>query len=204
MASSAIPIFFPAIRIGERYYADGCLRSVTPLSPAIHLGADRIVAIGIRSPGAEEEHVESQEGVDAYPSIAETAGLFLNAIFVEGLEADIERLDRINRTLDLIPHSAIGATQLRKVPLYVLRPSCDLGSLAEETLTHLPLLLEHLFRGLGVSGKSGGDLLSYLAFECSYTSKLLMLGYRDAMADAESLVDFIAPKSEEMPRSTHA
>lgn len=194
MASSAIPIFFPAIRIGERYYADGCLRSTTPLSPAIHLGADRILAVGVRCPGTHDRAVESVDGTDAYPSVADTAGLFLNALFVESLETDIERLERINRTLKHLPVPGLGrsATPLRTIPLFVLRPSSDLGALAADTLTTLPVFIQYLFRGLGVSGKSGLDLLSYLAFDSAYTSKLLALGYADAMAQAGALVDFIA------------
>jgi NTE family protein len=203
MASSAIPIFFPAIRIGERYYADGCLRSMAPLSPAIHLGADRVLAIGIRSPGIRERPVDSADGADAYPSLADTAGLFLNALFVESLETDIERLERINRTLEHVPGSTVGADgeSLRNIPLFVLRPSADLGALARDTLARLPVFVQYLFRGLGVSGKSGLDLLSYLAFDSAYTSKLLALGYADAMAQASALVDFIAPAGD-VPRAT--
>jgi NTE family protein len=198
MASSAIPIFFPAIRVGDRYYADGCLRSVTPLSPAVHLGAERILAIGIRQPGPQNGKYARPLRIDAYPSIADTAGLLLNAIFVEALEADIERLERINQTLSLVPERAIDGhvTPLRSIPLYVLRPSRDLGSLARDTLTKLPSMIQYLFRGLGVSDRTGWDLLSYLAFDCTYTSKLLALGYADAMAEADALVDFIAPQAE--------
>jgi NTE family protein len=202
MASSAIPIFFPAIRVGERYYADGCLRSVTPLSPAIHLGADRILAIGIRGPGTTDRRVESADGADAYPSLADTAGLFLNALFVESLETDVERIERINRTVRHLPESNVGAnvTSLRNIPLFVLRPSSDLGALAKDTLARLPVFIQHLFRGLGVSSRSGLDLLSYLAFDSAYTSKLLALGYGDAMAHANALVDFIAPPGD-VPRA---
>jgi NTE family protein len=199
MASSAIPIFFPAIRIGERYYADGCLRSTTPLSPAIHLGADRILAIGIRSARVPDGPAESAEGADAYPSLADTAGLFLNALFVESLETDIERIERINRTLKHVAGSTVGGngTLLRSIPLFVLQPSSDLGALAKDTLARLPVFIQYLFRGLGVTGRSGLDLLSYLAFDSAYTSKLLALGYADAMAQATALVDFIAPPGNE-------
>jgi NTE family protein len=198
MASSAIPIFFPAIRVGDRYYADGCLRSVTPLSPAVHLGADRIFAIGIRRAGVQNRGQESFSGMDRYPSIADTAGLLLNAIFVEALEADIERLERINQTLALVPEPVTGGqtTPLRSIPLFVLRPSCDLGLLAKETLRKLPTLIQYLFRGLGVSTRTGWDLLSYLAFDWTYTAKLVKLGYADAMARADAIRDFIAPSND--------
>lgn len=189
MASSAIPLFFPAVRVDGTYYADGCLRSMTPLSPAIHLGADRILAIGIRWPGAEQ-----RQATDAYPTVADTAGLILNAVFVEALEMDIERHERINRTLALVPDPA-PISELRQIPLFVLRPSEDLGRLAKDTLSSLPLLVQYLFRGLGISGESGWDLLSYLAFDSTYTSKLLDLGYTDAMAQGDALLKFIGQRT---------
>ena len=190
MASSAIPIFFPAVRVGNSYYADGCLRSTTPLSPAIHLGADRILAIGTRCP---VEEARERPGKGVYPSVADTAGLVLNAVFVEALEADVERLERINETLNGLPKDALDAVpaHLRSIPLFVLRPSKDLGAMAKDTLRSLPLMVRYLFRGLGVSGRSGWDLLSYLAFDATYTSKLLALGYSDAMRRGDALLDFL-------------
>jgi NTE family protein len=190
MASAAIPIFFPAVRVGDGYYADGCLRSTSPLSPAIHLGADRILAIGTRCPAAAARERPKES---AYPSIADTAGLVLNAVFVEALEADVERLERINQSLSLLPHGArdAAAMQLRSVPLFVLRPSEDLGAMAKDVLRDLPVMIQYLFRGLGVSGQSGWDLLSYLAFDQAYTSRLLALGYADAMRHAEELIAFL-------------
>jgi NTE family protein len=124
----------------------------------------------------------------------------LNAVFAEALEMDIERLERINRTLSLIPESVRcgGLTEpgghtadLRTIPLFVLRPSCDLGDLAKDTLKSFPPMLQYLFRGLGISSRTGFDLLSYLAFDFTYTSKLLDLGYRDAMAVRHALLEFV-------------
>jgi NTE family protein len=200
MASSAIPIFFPAIRIGERYYADGCLRSVTPLSPAIHLGADKILTIGVRGLRTESTGSESLDGVDAYPTTADTAGLFLNAVFAEALETDIERLQRVNNTVRLLQQSVAGrqGTALREIPLLVLRPSCDLGALAQDTLQRLPVFVQYLFRGLGVAGKSGCDLLSYLAFDSAYASRLLALGHADAMARADALIEFLTSSKQDV------
>jgi NTE family protein len=199
MASSAIPIFFPAIRIGERYYADGCLRSVTPLSPAIHLGADRILAIAVRGSRTESTGTESRNGLDAYPSTADTAGLFLNAVFAEALETDVERLERVNKTVKLLQQSAgtQRGTPLREIPLFVLRPSRDLGALAQDALQRLPSLVQYLFRGLGVSGTSGCDLLSYLAFDSAYASKLLALGHSDAIAEADALAAFVTASTQD-------
>jgi NTE family protein len=195
MASSSIPIFFPAIRIGAKYYADGCVRLTTPLSPAIHLGADRILAIGVRSPAVPDTHTASPTGpTESYPTVAETAGMLLNALFLEALESDIERFERINRTMRLVPRSAVERHPhaLRRIPLLVLRPSRDLGAMAGPTIRRLPYVVQHLFRGLGVTDVTGADLLSYLAFDAQYTGELLTLGYSDTIARKEEIVDFLA------------
>ena len=135
---------------------------------------------------------------DAYPATADTAGLLLNALFLEALESDVERLERINRTVDLIPSVAIAkrATPLRRIPILVLQPSRDLGELVMQTLDRLPYLLRHLFRGLGVTGKSGWDLLSYVAFDAEYTARLLSLGYADVKARAGEIASFLGISDE--------
>jgi NTE family protein len=196
MASSSIPIFFPAIQIGGHYYADGCVRLTTPLSPAIHLGADRILAIGVRRPGPQDgAEVSGPPDDDEYPTMAETAGLLLNALFLEALESDVERFERINRTMSLVPETtrASDAGFLRSIPLYLLRPSRDLGELATGAIDRLPYVVQHLFRGLGVTDRTGADLLSYFAFDADYASKLLALGYSDVLARRDDLIAFLAP-----------
>ncbi|HVW24602.1 MAG TPA: patatin-like phospholipase family protein [Polyangiaceae bacterium] len=193
MASSAIPIFFPAIRIGGKYFADGCVRLTTPLSPAIHLGAERILAIGVRSPECPDRKEAAPSGGDEpYPTVAETAGLLLNALFLEALESDVERFERINHTVTLVPAAVMDqeALPLRPIPLLVLRPSCELGALAVGALEQLPHIVQHLFRGLGATAQTGADLLSYLAFDGEYTSKLLALGYSDTLARKDELLEF--------------
>lgn len=206
MASSSIPFFFPAVAIDGTYYADGCIRSTSPLSPAIHMGADRILAIGVRHPRPPTSPATSPPAhADAYPATADTAGLLLNALFLEALESDVERLERINRTVELIPSAAIAkkTTPLRRVPIFVLQPSRDLGELVMQTLDRLPYLLRHLFRGLGVTSKSGSDLLSYVAFDAEYTSRLLALGYSDVKARGEEIAAFLRTP-EDAPRSSRS
>jgi NTE family protein len=206
MASSSIPLFFPAVAIDGTYYADGCIRSNSPLSPAIHMGADRILAIGVRHARAPTPATSSPPPhADAYPATADTAGLLLNALFLEALESDVERLERINRTVELIPSAAIAkkTMPLRRVPILVLQPSRDLGELVMQTLDRLPYLLRHLFRGLGVTGKSGSDLLSYVAFDAEYTSRLLSLGYSDVKARGEEITAFLR-MPDEQPRSSRS
>jgi NTE family protein len=196
MASSSIPIFFPATQIGGKYYADGCVRLTTPLSPAIHMGADRILAIGVRHEGMLDPGAAAPSGAaESYPTVAETAGMLLNALFLEALESDVERFERINHTMSLVPPSAIKAepSPLRAIPLLVLRPSHDLGLLAAGAIERLPLVIQHLFRGLGVTRRTGADLLSYLAFDAEYTSQLLARGYRDVMARKDEIRGFLMP-----------
>ena len=133
MASSAIPVFFPAVPIGGKYYADGCVRLTTPLGPAVHLGADRILAIGVRWAKPPDPDSKLPSGADdPYPTMAETAGMLMNAVFLEALEGDIERFERINRTVSLLPRAAIEheRSPLRSIPLLVLRPSRNLALLA--------------------------------------------------------------------------
>ncbi len=194
MASSAIPFFFPAVSIDGTYHADGCIRSNSPLSPAIHMGADRILAIGVRYPRPPDPPPTSAPvPADPYPATADTAGLLLNALFLEALESDVERMERINKTLELLPSAVIAkkATPLRRIPILVLRPSMDLCDLVLQTLDRMPYLLRHLFRGLGVTGKSGCDLLSYVAFDAEYTSRLLSLGYSDVKARSAEIAAFL-------------
>jgi NTE family protein len=195
MASAAIPVFFPAVRLDKAYYGDGCVRMTTPLSPAIHMGADRVLAIGVRHERSVERVADlNSSSSDRYPYLAEVAGVLLNATFLDALDSDVERMERINQTLSLIPKGARGsnASKLRHVPVMVLKPSQDLGVLVAKTMSEFPLALRHFLRGLGTSTDSGLDLLSYLAFDSAYTSRLVELGYEDAMASKDALLSFMA------------
>lgn len=198
LASAALPIFFPPVNVDGRYFGDGCIRLRAPLSTAIHLGADRILAIGIRYAPSATEVVRETRGPEPTSllaqrlTLAEIGGVLLNALLLDGLEVDIERLERINRTLALIPASDRGAQPLRTMPLTVLRPSSDLGKLASELLHRVPLPVRHLLKGLGATDHVGWDLLSYLFFDRAYTSKLLQLGYEDTMVERERVQRFLA------------
>lgn len=193
LASSAIPVFFPAVEVDGHWYADGSIRLSTPVSPAIRLGADRIIAIAVRQADLGEPNLEPHDP-RVYPTAAETIGVLLNALFLEALESDIERTRRINHTLSLIPPPVLAqnVTQLRPIDVLVLRPSRDPSSLVVRTLEHIPSGVRYLFRGLGASETAGWDLLSYLEFDESYTTRLLMLGYEDTMARADEIRAFLA------------
>jgi NTE family protein len=199
MASSAIPMFFPPVQIDGAWYGDGCVRLSDPLSPAVHLGAERLVAIGIRYARTPEETDALNRTVakrNKAPTVSEISGVMLNAIFLDALDADAERLERINAMLSLVPQDVHLRMRhpLRRIPLLVLRPSRDLGSLAIEQYRSFPRALRHLLRGIGATGDSGWDLVSYLAFEPAYIERLMDLGYEDTLARKDEVDAFFATR----------
>jgi len=190
LASTAMPVFFPPVEICGRWYADGSLGLTTPLSPAIHMGARRIIAIAVRSAST----APWPKVTGRHPCPADTAGLLLNTVFADALGPDVERALRINQTLRLVPDSAIETqlTALRLLDVLVLRPSVDPATLVLHTLSRLPRGLRHLFRGLGASDDAGWDLLSYLGFDGAYTARLVELGYEDTTARATEIRAFLS------------
>jgi NTE family protein len=193
LASAAIPIFFQPVRLYESYYGDGCVRMTTPLSPAIHLGADRILAIGIRHQRPEDMTLElNQHGMMSQISLVDIAGVMLNAAFLDALDADIERMRRINITVSLLSEKARDQHpyKLRRIPLLALRPSQDLGTLASEQFERFPGMLRYLLKGIGASTAKGWDVLSYLAFDEAYTQRLIELGQADALAQHDEIEQF--------------
>lgn len=194
MASSAIPLFFPPELIGQSWYGDGCLRQTTPLSPAIHLGAEKIITIGIRAPHTVERQQELAFAANRNPSIGQISGVLMNAVFLDAMEADVERLSRINQTLYYLDpqkrEDHFG--HLRSIPILMLRPSQDLGAMTAQLGKKLPPMLLYLLKGIGVTGDEGLDLLSYLAFDKSYSLPLMDLGRRDTLAREEEIKRFLA------------
>ncbi len=193
MASAAIPIFFPPVLLDNSYYGDGNIRLASPLSPAIHLGAEKLFAIGIRNKRTTNylHQVNRLRIENVY--IADIVGLLLNAIFMDSLQSDIERAERINRTIDTMVEERrkLHPDKLRNVPLLTVNPSRDLGAMAADQYSSFPMLLRHLLKGIGATGESGGELLSYIAFNSGYTSPLLELGYNDALAMKGEIEQFM-------------
>lgn len=187
MSSSAIPVFFPPVRINDSYYGDGCIRQTTPLSPAIHLGATKIIAIGIRNQFSTEKIHEIISMPNPNPTMGQVAGVLMNAIFLDSMNADVERLQKMN----MVAQTKGNIYNWKYIPLLSLKPSKDLGVLTEKMGKELPKLLRYLFRGIGVSGKTGLDLLSYLAFDSQYTKNVVELGYTDTMERKEEIIKFI-------------
>jgi NTE family protein len=193
MASAAIPFFFPPVKIERTFYGDGCVRMHYPMSPAIHLGAERIVAISVRhlrDPAATMAD-EAAAKIDELP-VSEIAGVLLNAVFLDSLDSDLERLTRINRAVALIPREKLTRSDLdlRPIPALVLRPSQDLGKLAADEYHRFPSMLRYLLKGIGATGHAGEDLLSYLAFEPIYVQRVMDLGYQDTLARRPEIEDF--------------
>jgi NTE family protein len=194
VASASIPFLFRPVPVEGAYYGDGGIRMSTPLSPAIHLGSDRVLAISIRHPRSDESTVrlnlaqEQQQEI----SVADIAGVMLNAAFLDGLDGDAERMERINETIQLIDEKrrAEHPYFLRTIPLQVIRPSMDLGLLAVDQFKRFPLALRYVLKGIGASDERGSDFMSYLAFDPAYTAPLLELGRSDALALKDEIEAF--------------
>lgn len=187
LASASLPIFFPAIRLGDGWYGDGGIRLTAPLSPAVHLGASRILAISTRYARSRAE--AGQSAIGNYPPPAQIAGVLLNAIFLDLFDADALSLERVNRLVEAVPPERRGA--LRKIDLLVLRPSVDLGRLANEYEARLPRAFRFLTRGLGTRETKSNDLLSLVMFQSDYLARLLEIGERDAEARIGEIEQFL-------------
>lgn len=191
MASSALPFIFPPVRINREFFGDGSMRQIAPISPALHLGADRVLVIGTGRQSVEPPRVRSM----SYPSLAQIAGHALNSIFLDSLNVDIERLQRINRTISLIPPDTAreAGLSLRKIDVMVISPSEPIERIAVRYLNELPRSVRFLLRGVGAMNRNGSNLASYLLFERGFCRALIDLGYRDTMARKEEMKGFLSP-----------
>ncbi len=195
LASAAIPFIFPAVKLrgphGRAYFGDGAMRQTAPISPAIHLGADRVLVIGV---GRMVEPAAPTVDHNEYPSLAQIAGHALSSIFLDNLSVDVERLRRINHTLTLIPPEARAATPLRPVELLLIAPSQRLDEIAVKHADAMPATVRRLFNILGPRAPRGprqdGALLSYLLFEAPFTQELIALGRHDALAQRDEIARF--------------
>lgn len=196
MASAAIPILFPAARIEIKgqaaYYGDGSMRQITPIAPAIHLGAERVLVVGV---GGAPEPVEAAHGSHpAYPSLAQVANHALASIFLDTLTADAERLNRINHTISLIDPARRAESALRPIELLTITPSQRLDQLAVQHAHALPRSVRMLMTVLGMHGGApsarGSALATYLLFESGYTTALMRLGHADALAQGAAIGQF--------------
>lgn len=192
VGSCSLPLFFPAIQIGDHWHGDGGVQMVAPLSPALYLGADRIMAISNRHVPTAGEPVDD---VLEYPSPARVIGTLLRAIFLDMFDYDAAVLQRVNELLRREP--AAAAPGLRPVDLLLVRPSVDLARMANEFEAELPRGFRFALRGLGTRHTSRADLLATLLFHPSYINRLIEIGERDALARRDELAAFVAPRMAE-------
>ena len=187
MASAALPMFFPAVRIGDGWYGDGGIRLAAPLSPALHMGADRILAISTRFNRSQAE--ADRPTVTGYPPPAQVLGVLLNAVFLDLVDQDTVRLDRINRMVESLPHEKRDG--MRIVKLLTFRPSSDLSRMASKFEPSLPRGFRFMTRGLGTRETRSPDVLSMLMFQPDYIAELIAAGEADAAARAEEIESFL-------------
>lgn len=189
LASSAIPFIFPATHINREFFGDGSMRQLAPISPAIHLGAERILVVGAGRMNEMKERSRSE----SHPSLAQIAGHALSSIFLDSLAVDIERLQRINNTVSALSPEVLekAGVPLRPIRTLVIAPSQRLDLIAAHHADALPRPVKLLLRGIGAMNRRGGALTSYLLFEQPYTRALIDLGYKDTMERAEEVRDFL-------------
>jgi len=193
MASSAIPFIFPSVPVnwGGRleYCGDGSMRQLAPISPAIHLGSQKVLIIGA---GRLSEPPRENNEIAHYPSLAQIAGHALSSIFLDSLAVDIERLTRINKTLSMLPDELKKKTSLKPVDILVIAPSERLDEIASRHIGSLPLPVRTMLSGIGATEVRGSALASYLLFESTYTKELIALGQKDTYARREDVVQFFS------------
>lgn len=194
LASSAIPLIFPAMPIfcnGRReYFGDGSMRQLAPISPAIHLGAEKVLVVGA---GRLSEPTVHNGEPARYPSLAQIAGHAMSSIFLDSLAVDIERMNRINLTLSHLSEEQKARTPLRPIEMLIIAPSERLDEIASRHVDSLPPPIRMVLAGIGATEVRGAALASYLLFEATYTKELMALGARDAMARRANVIRFFGP-----------
>jgi NTE family protein len=187
MASSALPMLFPAVQVGKEWYGDGGVRLTAPLSPSLHLGASRILTISTKY---QKSHAEASTPTTAgYPPPAQVLGTLYNAVFLDLVDEDIMRLRKVNQLLMNTPPEK--RENMRIVDIMVLRPSEDLGRMARRFEPRLPPLFRYLTRGLGTQKTASPDLISLILFQSDYLKALIELGEKDAIAAGDAIHRFL-------------
>lgn len=188
LASASLPFIFPAVKLHREYFGDGSMRQIAPVSPALHLGADRVLIVGTGRQGREQARARS----NVYPSLAQIAGHALNSIFLDSLAVDIERLERINRTVGMIPKEQLESSNimLRPVKVLFITPSQPIERIATRFIHDLPRSVRFILRPTGALSRAGSNLASYLLFEESFCRALIDLGYQDTLARESEVLDF--------------
>jgi NTE family protein len=194
LASASLPFIFPAVKVHREYFGDGSMRQIAPVSPALHLGADRVLIVGTGRQAQDQNRARSS----VYPSLAQIAGHALNSIFLDSLAVDIERMERINRTVRLIPQDRMSESnvQLRPVKVLFITPSQPIERIAARFLHELPATVRFILKPTGALNRSGSNLASYLLFEESFCRALIDLGYQDTISREAEVREFFNPPEE--------
>jgi NTE family protein len=187
MASSALPLIFPSTRVGDRYYCDGAVRQMAPLSPALHLGARKLFVVGLA--GARQALRDN----GAYPSPAQVFGHLLNSVFADSMSSDLERLIRVNHTVSLLQghQHLVEQTPLKRVEVFLINPSASLEDIARKHVHQFPPVLRFVLQGAGATRRRGLSLATYLLFEPGYCRELIALGYKDALRQKAAILSFL-------------
>jgi len=191
MASIAAPLIFPPVLMGREYFGDGAMRQATPLSPAVRLGAKRLLVIGVRN--EEQDPEPAPDEVIPHPSLGRIAGYMLDALLMDGLSSDLERLMRINEIVNAQPGRKLqgDVANLKAIDAFIIYPSQDVREIALRYIDEMPRSVRILMRMLGAMNYGGRQLVSYLLFESGYTQALIKLGYEDAVSRREELLNFM-------------
>jgi NTE family protein len=195
LASSALPFLFPATRINREYFGDGSMRQIAPIGSALHLGATRVLVIGVTT-DISAEHPKRAE-LNEYPSLAHIAGHALNSIFLDNMEVDMERVNSINDLVAAMSEEERERTALKHVDLLVISPSQPIEKIAEQYAAELPWTIRLLLRMVGARPHSGATLLSYLLSEGKYCRALIDLGYQDALGRRDEIMRFLEGKANQ-------
>ncbi|MEM9257479.1 MAG: patatin-like phospholipase family protein [Pseudomonadota bacterium] len=193
LGSSAIPLIMPAEQIEQEYFGDGALRQLAPISPALRLGADRVLVIGVSGNASRSQ----PETPSQPPSLARIVGHVFNSAFIDSLEQDVNALLRINDLLGYVENETPHATPdgMRKIDLLVISPSIEFDEIAANYIDEMPRAMRGALRLIGATrGGGGASLASYLLFESAFCKELIDCGYRDAMAERESILEFFLPE----------
>src|SRR5687767_12483712 len=190
MASVAVPFLFPPVLLGDEYYGDGAMREANPFSAAIHLGAQRLLVIGTRNDSTPSPAVPPP-----CPTFGQIFGYMLDSLFTDGMYSDLERLTQLNQIVDRVGPITVNngesTVHLKRVDMMVMLPSRDLSEIARHHVASLPRALRILLRTMGAMNTGGGQLMSYLLFQDTFTRELIALGYQDAMKRSDDLLAFL-------------
>ena len=192
LASAALPFIFPAALINREYFGDGSMRQIAPISPALHLGATRVLIIGVTVNSYDER--PDRTNINEYPSLARIAGHALNSIFLDSMAVDMERLNKINDLVAIMPDEMRERANLRHVDVLVMSPSQPIDKIAERHAAELPWTIRLLLRLIGARQHSGGTLVSYLLSEKKFCRALIDLGYQDALKRRDEIMGFLDVK----------